>query len=596
MDEDPLLSNTAGGRRLEAEPASDAAPQAAAPAVAAFLDTLAAWNSSEAAYLAAIRAYMREAGDAGPRTIGTRWSTAERLLGDAEGSLRTSIANDTGLAALMAASDAAENAARALDSAAGIALDPNVQAAVLASMSRTYSENLKGLGRGVLEAGLAAKARYREASAAASAAGAGSRLEVEAITAAYDEKPGRGGIATELYVSALLCRAARGAGAAGALRMLEAAKDSAFGLAPDTPAAAAADTAALAEYHPLQAMSYAPTAFGPPRELKAGGPPATDLGLPQARLAVAYDLAPLVDRRRALAHGPLASTTTGLNFRLIERLRTIRAEPYKQAAPGREDTAQDLPGSGRVGALVGPLTVTTDGLTARAFDPAPSRVDAGFGERGGAWAPFAGGRPRVEAHSEAEAAVILAAIRGGRGDGWSLELRSRYEDAVQGELLPSGECGEDALLAALVTEFEKAYDAAPPKTPRDFRDLVVPEEPSPGDYLCAAAARLGFGALDERLRALHVRPAAVRVPHAVVVREARITQAIQTVDAGRKLWRRFKEAYRPDLEAFSLPAGQKKTGLMKAFRRVAADAIRAGPLDCSPPTLKGFATAAPRLV
>jgi hypothetical protein len=193
--------------------------------------------------------------------------------------------------------------------------------------------------------------------------------------------------------------------------------------------------------------------------------------------------------------------------------------------------------------------------------------------------------------------VILAGVRAGRAAGWGLELRARYEAAAPGGDLPGGECGEDALLAALAAEFEKAYDAAPPETPRDFRDLVAPEAPGPGDYLCAAAARLGFGALDGRLRALHVRPAPVRVPHAVVVREARITQAIQAVDAGRKLWKRVKEAYHLlDLEAFSLPAGQKKAGLLKAFRRIAADAARAGPLDCSPPTLKGFAAAAPRPV
>ena len=582
MDEDPLLSNTAGRRRLEAGPAPDAAPHAAAPSAATTATTLpgalAAWNTSLGVYSAAIRAYMREAGDAGPRTIGQRWSAAERLLAAAEGGLRTPVAGDEpqGLAALMAAGDAAEDASRALDSAAGIALDSNVQAAVLAGMSRTYSENLKGLGRGVLEAGLAARVRYREAAAAASAAGAaaGARLGVGAITAAYDEKPGRGGVATELYVSALLCRAA---GGPGALAPLETAKDAALGLAPDTPAAASADAAVLSEYHPLQAMSYAPAAFGPPRELKEGAPPATDLSLPQARLAVVYDLAPLVDRRRALAHGPLASMTTGLNFRLIERLRTIRAAPYKQAAPAS--------GLGRVGTLAGPLSATTDGKTVCEIAAGP-----------GVWAPFAGGRPRVEAHSAASATIILAAIREDRADGWGLDLRERYENAVRGELLPSGECDETALIAALLAEFERAYDAAPPDDSRAFRDLVVPEGPGPGDYLCTAAARLGFAALDERLRALHVKPAAVRVPHAVVVREARITQAIQTVDVGRKLWNRVKDAYRPDPEAFTLPAGQKKAALMASFRRIATDAARAGPVDCSPPTLKGFAAAAPRLV
>ena len=677
---DPLLPfNSASRRRRGAKYTHDGAiPQSsAADPVAAFLRALSAWNGSLKAYLAAIRAYMQEAGTAGPRSIGTRWAAAERALETVEHSLedawihdplsraaraegqsaegqsaeghlaeghlaeghsaegqsaeghlaeghlaeghlaegqsaegqsaegQSAVIDGAGLENLMTVSDAVEAAVYTLNTAASTALDPNVQVAALVGMSRTYSESLKSLGRTTLEAGLAAAAHYRDAVAAAGVAGSrAAGLPVGAITAAYNEKPDRRGVATELYVSALLCRA-EGRRAAqdaqdaqeaqGALGALEMAKDLAFGITPDTAAAAAADTAVLAEYHPLQAMAYAPAAFGPPHKLKdadgvALADGAVDLGLPQARLAVSYDLAPLVDRQRALAHGPLASTITGLNYRLIERLRTIRAEPYKRAEDEPSEAARLGPNDGL---RRGPLTVTTDGQIAREF--APLGAASPEAPEGTLWAPFAGARPRVGARSDAEAAVILAGIRLGRANGWGLNLQARYEAAVQGELLPSGECSKDGLLEALVAAFEKVYDAAPPESPRDFRNMVVPEAPTSGSYLCAAVVRISSSALDARLQALHFRPAAIRAPHAVVAREAWITQAIQAVEAGRKLWRRFKEAgCHPDPEAFALPADQKKTRLMKAFRRIATDVAQADPLDCLPPTLKGFASMEPR--
>lgn len=568
-----------------------------------FQVALAAWHSSLLAYVAATRAYMHEAGEAGPRALGARWATAERAVGDAalliaDATLPARL-EDTALgereiapelATLMSASDAAEAASRALDTAAGIALSPSVQAAALAGMSRTYSDRLLSLGRKVREA--EQEVGVRRAGAAASAAAAFLPLEVGAITAAYGD--GRGGVATELYISALRCRPGP-----EALALLELAKGAALGVAADTPAAAAADTAALAEYHPLQAMTYTPAAWGPPREQAASS--AANLSLPQARLSAVYDLEPLINRQRALTFGPLASTTAGLNYRLVERLRTIRTAVVPSAhssmtrregsASGplaelehkgaRQEDARALSGSNS--ARAGALRATTDGVTVREIAAPP-----------GLWAPFAGSRPCVEAYAAASADIILAGIRDGRSEGWGLDLRERYESAVRGELAAAaaGVCSEGALIGALVAEFEVAYGRAPvpPASLDDFRSLVVPAAPNPGDYLCAAIALVGFSTLDERLSALHMKPGPL--PHAVIVREARVAQAIQAVDAGRKLWLRVKEAFRPEMmdpPMFALPAGQKKIALVAAFRRIATAAVQAGPVECMPSTLKLFA-------
>jgi hypothetical protein len=94
---DPLLPfNSASRRRRGAKYTHDGAiPQSsAADPVAAFLRALSAWNGSLKAYLAAIRAYMQEAGTAGPRSIGTRWAAAERALETVEHSLEDAWIHD----------------------------------------------------------------------------------------------------------------------------------------------------------------------------------------------------------------------------------------------------------------------------------------------------------------------------------------------------------------------------------------------------------------------------------------------------------------------------------------------------------------------
>lgn len=577
--------------------AEDAAnSHTAASSEAASLDfpmALVTWCSNLEAYLAAIRAYMNESDEAGRRALTMRWTTTWRLIGDAERLIEevarlTGAAEPRSLADKMKASDAAEGASRTLDVVAETALDPSVLVAALSGMSRTYSDRLRGLGREVREAERLVKGG--RAAAALAAAAATLPFEVGVITAAYGD--GRGGVATELYISALRCRAGP-----EALALLEAAKSAALGVAADTPAAAAADAAALAEYHPLQAMTYTPAAWGPARVEPALA--ATNLGLPQARLSVVYDLEPLIDRRRALAHGPLASMSTGLNYRLVERLRTIRALKLSTPAKGPWTC-----GPRQEDARAGALQITTDGVTVRDLalqvttnGVTVREIDAGATACEEIWAPFAGSRPCVEAHAGASAAIILAGVREGRGQGWGLGLRERYEAAIRGELIPGGECPEGALVGALVVEFERAYErAAPPASLDDYRSLVAPAKPGPGDYLCAAAAHLGISALDERLRMLHVKPGPV--PHADIVREARVAQVIQAVDTGRKLWLRVKEAFImgvPDLQVFTLPASQRKNALVAAFRRIATVAAQAGPVDCMPPTLRLFAATAPRL-
>lgn len=626
MDGDDLSSNTAGGAARRPAPKTHTAaakhairpparppaqqqkpasvpqpPSAPAPAALAasgarlgpIIGGLRLWRDALLAWVSALGAYEREVGESGGRAIGPRWGAARAAVAGVASSLTPgpgpatlpdpdgAQADETLLAALMAAGDVYEAATYRLDAAAGDYLDPNVQAAVVTGMSRTFSENLKGLARAVREAAVGAKARQREALSAATQAGAAfvSTLAVDTIVRVFGGAETRGGVATELYMSVLLClKSARAAG------LLEAAKGTSLGCPSDAPELAQADTLALAGYHPLQAMCYAPSAPSEPspqdQGQEAGG--LLNLTLPQARLAVVYDLAPLLDRRRAQEFGPLASMASGLNYKVVERLRTIRASPVHPS---------ELRGSSLAGPLAeGPVLVTTDGgATARKLGPA--RYPSSPGAREAPWAPLAGAQLRVEAYNAATSALILERLRADRADGWTLDLRARYEAAVDDGSMPSGECGAEALVNALAEEFEKAYERDPPQTPRDFHALVVPEAPNPSDlqdYITAAVARIGNGLLEERLRRMLMTPSR-RFPYAAVEREARLSQAIHSLDAARALGLRIKKAFRPDPEVFDLPPSQRKSALLRVFRRVAAAALADAPVHCAPPSLKLFA-------
>jgi hypothetical protein len=496
----------------------------------------------------------------------------------------------------MDAGDAVEARARTLEEVAETAADPNVRAAAAAGMSRTYSESLGVLGRAAGEAAQAARARKAEALVAAGKAGRGLG-DPEALAEAFGPGATRGAFATELYTGALLCLALRGAPGEreAALAQLELAKDRVFGLGADSLAAAAADTRALAEYHPTQAMCYTPLAWEedapakglpgdtePPETSEYSEPeplpPALDLALPRARVAVRYDLAPLLDRRRAVAFGPVAPVTAGLSYRLVERLRTIRADPIPAAAgpPG-------TPGVRGVVEAPGVLRVTTDrGRTTSVVS----------GPAGEWWAPFAGARPRVEQYAAASVAVILQGVRAERAAGWTETIREEFEAGVRAGTVPAGDCGEDAIIGALAEEFGKAYDRAPPDSPGEFLALVIGDGPGPGGaggYVSAAVARVGFGMLRARLAATLAAPTA-RVPYAVLEREMCTTQAVAAMAASQKVWRRLRAAFRPaDAETCALAPDRKRPSLIALFRRIATDALADTTVACVPPSLKLFA-------
>ncbi len=502
---------------------------------------------------------------------------------------------------LMTLGDAMEQVGREFLAASAALTDPAVRAAAGAGMSRSYAETLQDLTSAI--GALIDRVRRLQSRAVrrAAAAGAcfGAEMTAAEIAGPYD-RGGHSALATSMFLGALMCGAKRSlAGLAGAdrapaewaLARLDGAKDQAFGLARDGERAIAADTASLGEYHPAQAMTYFPrpgagALDGP--EAAAGPPelPTVDLTLPGTRLGVVADPGPLIDRARAAEFGPLAGAASGLNYRLVERLRTIAARPLAHHEIPESGASRRAPGGPR-GAALPSLALAGQAL--------PLTGDAGRTVRRVTqpteWAPGAGCRPRQLRLGMAEEAVILGVIRAERLAGWGLSLQERYEAAAAQSRLPNGACDQraDSLVAGLVASLDRAYEESPPEDVRGFLDLALGHGLDPAGCVASAVSGHGWAIVSLRLQAEVAAIGAPWVPYATLSRETLAAELVDSLKASQEMWKRLRGHLHVSAEAFGLPEPQRKLTLLQDFRRAAIRALQEGPVDCAPVTPAFFA-------
>ena len=538
------------------------------------------------------------------------WAAALSRLGLAAGP-PAGPANTSDFAAAVAAAAALGRMALATSEAARVILDPGA----FARTGQTETEDRRAALRAAAGAAAAAAGARRRALAAAGAAGAAAPAGAWRAVAAADRFVGE--VATEAYVCALRCAESdseSGAdsdsdseSASGSAAALAAAADGVLGIAPDSAAAVARDTTALAQYHVLQRLNEevpglvqgadaravaSETARAVAETARAVAETAqtiVDISLPQASFDIEYDLTRLIDRRRATEFGAIAPMTAGLSHRLVERLRTIRAAPRTAhgAAPQPADGAAQLPQPpARVPAgeplrlRVAPLL---DGDCEGALRVAPPRARAR--------APFAGARPRAAALAAAGAAAGTAALAAAPWPPAGRDLRAEFDAKVRDNPVPAGAPSRDELLAALAAAFEGALAAAPPADRAAYYEAAAGE--SAETYITAALARI---AAAHGSATLQIAASALQVGNsgggrsAGLARELRLTRMLTTIAAARDLRRQLAEAFarlRPDYAELG-PAGEvvQRAALMAGWRRAAAAAVAATTAAPIVPSLK----------
>lgn len=501
---------------------------------------------------------------------------------------------------IMAVLDIIEEIKNTLTGLAVMLASPAIEASIIRNMSRSYSENLRLYGKEVGRYNSMIYTQYIDIMNIMKQFGETftRMLTIDELIKIYTY-PNRSGLSTLLYVGALVHHEDK----SRALETLMFVKNYSFGVSPESKESMMTDTMMLSEYHPLQVMSYYPLvqtnvpdqsgvniAFGsmaiPEKyekkhvfysrpetadDLVIGFTDPININLPQTNVHTQYKLDRLIDRKVIGTFGPVATVATGLNYRLVDRLRTIETAEYKKAEMPTRVTEYSP--------NIGTVAIISGDETKFIHNPHGESVP---------WSPFAGSSHLTSAYLEEKAIIVCESIREGKAEGWSVDIQHNFEEAIQNGTHTIRACLPNIIITTLVNELEKAYDATPPATLKEFNELVVPEAYTPDIYICSAISRIAFLAIDHQSELWYSRRQSMSIPYKTIARELHLTHAIQAMDTAHGLWFNMKkEVYGSD-EQFTLLPEQRKLALFKSFKDIVHKVLKENPMICVYPTFKGF--------
>lgn len=565
-----------------------------------FLQSLDEWEGALTSASQSLLGAATHVESAGIAEYSSRWRAA---VAAATTAAPTNATSDTSaptsaptnqLTALVTRTAAIEHRSLLIANASLIILDPNVHAAASAKMSKTFSsERRLDIEKAKRDIAAAMAAARKSLSLAATA---GALLAEHWHAAAELYKRGcagsfhHGEVVTELFMGVLTCAKTEGAAVT-----LQAAPDCALGIPADSVEAASTDSKFLAGFHPLQRLGgsipscFAGEASKASEASEASKASIINLSIEQALFDVAYNITPLIDRKAAAKFGPVVNIQAGLNFNVVERLKTI------QMALRRTDSV--LTDSVRADSVRADVLTPANEAILLKVDQNGARELSGARPR----AYFAGARPRAQKSADLLGELIGIKIAEeaawGQGHVAGSTLRGDYNEQVKRIRALDAPCNTDALLAALITALEKKLppakdDSLDAGVALDFLRIATSDHAASADgYICQAVNAINETQVLHRMQSALAQPVQ-RTPMWVLERELRLTYLLHSIDTAAVLYRRL----RPEVESIPISTIDWKKGaphikiaFMALFRRAAERALAASEINCAPMSLKAYA-------
>ena len=318
------------------------------------------------------------------------------------------------------------------------------------------------------------------------------------------------------------------------------------------------ETNSLSVYHPLQTMIFLPQKF----DLLHSSVPSVILNFAGAKSSYSYKLENLIDYKRAVVYGGMASTTTGLNYNIISRLRTITSQPLQPI------NTSALPVD------IGNLPFSFDnGATSYKFQFSESKVPA----------LFSGCSQKIKSYVEITSDIILKKIHS--HEGYDVELHNKYRDAIMAEKLKTFVPGPEIVTSKILEYFSIQYDNAPPISSQDFKMMIF----NNNKYVIEAFSSIAYEKLDEKLRYLSIMPVRKDISFKTISREMNISQFIQVNSIANIFIQKMRPYFFHDNEVFTSEPLVKKTTLLKNFNFMMKKMFDENNIDFIIPSLKGYA-------
>ena len=520
----------------------------------------------------------------GQQIYGDRWDTATtKLTKLSSPTNETTNGSELVVAAMAAAS--VEHRAVVVDTAAEIILNPNVSAQASLKMTRTFSDERSSDLR-------MAKKDYDQSIVAGRHVLSMASLTGQQLADLWPSAEGlyyegcakkfwHGQVVTELFMGVLSCAVNQSESAAAALNS---APDCALGILPDTKEAAKKDALLLSQYHKLQSFGWT-IPDGNHDCLPSGLSAVVDLSLPQAQFDVCYDITNLVDRKVVAKLGAIPNIQSGLNYNLVERLKTIKMTPRLANSDPVVDSEPEPIWPANDPLLI---SLSKEGLARKLV----SQKECAY---------FAGLQPRTLRLAEILGNETVAAIK---ADSWANPkaesksngpfvptIRRDYTEQVKQLRAKDIPCNTDELVAALVGSLEKTLNGSTLDSAAQLHRIICDNSAAEaGGYVCQAISAVNSANTSRKMRSILMQPL-YRTQLSALEREMQLSSLINTVDSAVEIYRTI----RPELENLFLNNSaldwHKGFSYIKAttlvlFRRAVERALLAHPPVCNQTSLK----------
>jgi len=292
----------------------------------------------------------------------------------------------------------------------------------------------------------------------------------------------------------------------------------------------------ISKYHPIQLMTYNPLFdLKDSQETKDY----INLTFPQSKYYVNYNINNLINKNHIIRNEILSTFNSGLNYKLVNRLRTIKCETFLK----KYEKSTLLP----------------------LYD-----VNVNFSKNNGIkvetnnninWSPFTGQNKYVIEYLKCTEHIIIQKIK---KDKTIIDIQKKFEEDIIQNRIQKYDINKDSLIELMCILFENIYDVNPPNTIEELYILLMNTE-----YITEAISKISFKFIEEYLLELQIKTSYINIDE--ISKELKCGLIIHIMDLTTLIYKAFKKGFNSDLFLLNNKKENIMNNVKKLFKKILVD-------------------------
>ena len=291
----------------------------------------------------------------------------------------------------------------------------------------------------------------------------------------------------------------------------------------------------IKHYNKIQLLTYFKTSL----DKKEDNKDYIDIAFPQCNYYVKYDKENLVNKNHIIKNEILGSITSGLNFKLVKRLKTIQSIPFIRKKINNE-LLPFYNGNIRVS--------KNGGLSVENI--------SSFNQK--KWTPFGFSSLQTE-YILLTNKIIQEKIKKDK----RIDIYKKFNEESLSNKINKYEISKENIVEILL---ENIYNEELPDNSDDFYELIVPKIFTFDNYITKALSTISFNFLSNYLLDMQIKKSNIQISE--ISRELKSSLMIHIIDVSKGIWKSLKSKYRFNNDIFKINNEKRKVNIMNELRRL----------------------------